>query len=401
MFDHDHYVPILRWKAGEKRALRELFPEDKRRLTPLIEWSRPGEVAPKEDRESPTPEPPDLAHDIMKHWGTRPFFCDLAWFWTGILDGDVLDLRRYAVGLANSGLRPIPVLTLGDAIEYRSALASLISGPEVCLRLHYADLAGQSLARRLNHFFLTTGHTPATVHVIADFNVHYRDLDIAAFYGRLPHITLYRTLTVAAGSFPLDLREFKGPQTLRLPRHEWVRYQHQVGDRLQRQPTFGDYAMVHPVLTKSARGLNPSATIRYTIDDAWLVMKGEGLHNKDGPGYHQYHANALLLMQGRDYRGPEFSAGDTYISEVAARDSELGNPTTWVQAGVNHHLTFVSHQVEEFFGGAAALEAARMAPMPRSARVSERVRRFHRDWPAETGQETQNREEGGTHEQGT
>lgn len=29
MFDHKHYVPIIRWKQGERIALRELFPEDK------------------------------------------------------------------------------------------------------------------------------------------------------------------------------------------------------------------------------------------------------------------------------------------------------------------------------------------------------------------------------------
>lgn len=37
MFDHKHYVPIIRWKQGERIALRELFPEDKVRLTPLIQ----------------------------------------------------------------------------------------------------------------------------------------------------------------------------------------------------------------------------------------------------------------------------------------------------------------------------------------------------------------------------
>jgi len=45
MFDHKHYVPIIRWKQGEQIALRELFPEDKARLTPLIQLT--GDVAAK------------------------------------------------------------------------------------------------------------------------------------------------------------------------------------------------------------------------------------------------------------------------------------------------------------------------------------------------------------------
>lgn len=37
MFDYKHYVPIVRWKAGERTALRELYDDDKAGLTPLIE----------------------------------------------------------------------------------------------------------------------------------------------------------------------------------------------------------------------------------------------------------------------------------------------------------------------------------------------------------------------------
>lgn len=37
MFDYKHYVPILRWKAGERIALRELYDADKEALTPVIE----------------------------------------------------------------------------------------------------------------------------------------------------------------------------------------------------------------------------------------------------------------------------------------------------------------------------------------------------------------------------
>ena len=37
MFDYKHYVPIVRWKAGERIALRELYDDDKTGLTALIE----------------------------------------------------------------------------------------------------------------------------------------------------------------------------------------------------------------------------------------------------------------------------------------------------------------------------------------------------------------------------
>jgi mannose-6-phosphate isomerase-like protein (cupin superfamily) len=42
--------------------------------------------------------------------------------------------------------------------------------------------------------------------------------------------------------------------------------------------------------------MNISASIRYTTDDYWVIMRGEGLRNKGGAGYDQYPANAELLM---------------------------------------------------------------------------------------------------------
>ena len=349
MFDHTHYVPILRWKTGEKRALRALVHKDKARMTPLIEWSRPGDVASEEDRETPTPEPRALAQDLLKHWGPRPFLWDPHWFYVGSLGGDAATLGRYAVELRDGGLRPIPVLHLDDDPPYRNALSPLVPARGACVRLSHADLVQPDLAHRLTQFLVTTGNTPGAVHLFADFETFYREVDVAALCSRLPDIGQYMTFTVAAGSFPVDLREFKGPQVFYLPREEWLRWREQIEEQLARRPTFSDYVTIHPLLTPAKRGLNPSATIRYTTEEHWLVMKGEGLHNEDGPGYEQYTSNAALLTRRGDYCGPGFSAGDRYIEDVAILSSGPGNPTTWVQAGVNHHIAFVLRQVRDLF----------------------------------------------------
>lgn len=36
MFDHTHYVPVLRWKRGERAAVKALHSNDKVRMTPLL-----------------------------------------------------------------------------------------------------------------------------------------------------------------------------------------------------------------------------------------------------------------------------------------------------------------------------------------------------------------------------
>ena len=97
------------------------------------------------------------------------------------------------------------------------------------------------------------------------------------------------------------------------------------------------------------QGLNPSASIRYTSDEHWVVMRGEGLRNKGGTGHVQYPANAELLTLRPEYCGQYFSFGDNYIYEISLNKGKTGNPRTWVTAGVNHHLTFAVRQINDMF----------------------------------------------------
>ena len=347
MVDQIRYVPILRWKAGEKGALGSLHSHDKAGMTPLIEWSRPGEVSPKEDREGSTPSPRELVKDILKHWGPRPFFCDLRWFVDNTLGGDLRILQNYARELSSAGTRPIPVIALGDADDFRQAIAVMVSQHGLCLRVSYQELIEKNLPTRMSDFMSTSGLSWSDVDIVFDFGTNYREIDIPRLCSVLAPVATCRSFTVAAGSFPMDLRRFKGPQTFYLPREEWVQWLNQTDTVLTRRPNFGDYSTIHPVLTMSQLGLNPSATIRYATEDYWLVMKGEGLRNENGPGYAQYKANAMLLIGKPEYAGADFSAGDRYIKDVADGKTSLGNPTTWIRAGVNHHMTLVVRQVAE------------------------------------------------------
>lgn len=95
--------------------------------------------------------------------------------------------------------------------------------------------------------------------------------------------------------------------------------------------------------------MNVSASIRYTTDDHWLVMRGEGLLNKDGAGHAQYPANAQMLMERPEFCGRDFSFGDNYIYERPVKIDQPGIPRNWVTVGVNHHLTFVVRQIERLF----------------------------------------------------
>jgi hypothetical protein len=181
-------------------------------------------------------------------------------------------------------------------------------------------------------------------------------------YESLPHLSAWNSVTVAAVSFPPDLSHLEVGEHI-VPRIEWQLWKSIAGSRrTSRIPLFGDYAILHPFVRPIFAGMNISASIRYTSDDSWVIMRGEGLRNEGGAGFEQYPANAESLMERSEYCGVDFSYGDRYIAERPIHRDKPGNPTTWIAAGVNHHLTFVVRQIRNLY-----VPSTEIAPSPARA----------------------------------
>lgn len=71
MFDHKHYMPILRWRQGEWLALRDMHQTEKAWMTPLIE------LYPRDFNSTDVDEKlRDRIIGIKKNWGSNLFFLD-------------------------------------------------------------------------------------------------------------------------------------------------------------------------------------------------------------------------------------------------------------------------------------------------------------------------------------
>ena len=82
MFDHRHYVPILRWKQGEQFALRDLYQDlfnsVKSHLTPLIELVPSDFTMEKINKIGGLGKKlKEKAKQMRDYWGFFPFFVDL------------------------------------------------------------------------------------------------------------------------------------------------------------------------------------------------------------------------------------------------------------------------------------------------------------------------------------
>lgn len=363
MFDYKHYVPVLRWKAAEKEALEKLSSERKKFLTPLIELIMPqpteyrvkeGDVERIKGSEELLNESlvklklkiPDIPEEILKSWGTNPVFIDLS-----LIDYSLrLNGLNQILSLGTKlGLHLIPVINLSSdpELQKEAVIYSKDTRNGLCLRLFRNDFKSP-LLENINILLEKLQITKKDVDLIIDFQItDNKCLEIKDFIVQILDISEWRTFTVISGTFPKDLMLFT-PDMHFIERSDWNCWLRQInsGD-LGRKPAFGDYTIQHPIYAEPAPGSNPSASIRYTLFDKWIIMRGQGLRSANTAGHAQYPALAKLLIEREEFFGENFSEGDSYIVKVGSdiTTKVTGNPRTWLRAGINHHLACTASQV--------------------------------------------------------
>ena len=243
----------------------------------------------------------------------------------------------------------IPVTDLVRDQAYQTAVKEVVSKDRngLCLRItllqiHNKDF-GVELAKRLKFFGVSLNEIDLVVDLEAPAFDPIEGFTrmVKATLDRLPNLSQWRTFTVLGTSFPANMGQLIiGSQSVQ--RKEWLFYKTllQVLKQGERIPMFGDYVIAHPALIpKDPRLMKPSATIRYAIDDAWIVIKGKNLRDN---GNHQYKGFCRDLISTSVFSGKGFSAGDEFIVECAAGARNPGNLSTWRWVGTNHHLEKVS-----------------------------------------------------------
>jgi hypothetical protein len=335
-FDHKHYVPVLRWKRAERVALRALTPQTSSQVTPLLE------LVPTVDN-----APSKVSEEVLRSWGFSPFFLDL---------GNLPEMERadtlvsLSDGMRVSGLRPILVTGLDRESKYQTAVEQVTTTDRrgACIRLYPRNLVNSSLAADLSGLLTRLALRPDEVDLLVDYQLIS---DFAMPYtmlcSRIPYLSQWRTFTVMSGAFSQDLTEYqKNGQYIRY-RDDWLFWQAQVASSLPRRPAYGDYSIQYALYIEPPEQANVSASIRYTTNDYWVIMRGEGLFNEGSPGNAQYAAHAKLLCEREEFCGRAFSYGDRYIDRLNLGIEGPGNPETLLRAGVNHHVTFVADQLSK------------------------------------------------------
>jgi hypothetical protein len=350
-FSHLHYVPVLRWKRAESGALGDLSDHDRDLITPFVElpprsfrgWGSSQTQVANEAVER-------ALNRLQASWGGRLAFLDVELLSPAIHGRKDENIWSILARVAHTlGLRIAPVVGLASDPKRRSgvtaAYKSLSNG--VCIRVKVAETTRRDFTERLTTLLEELGAELEQVHLVVDYGYvagaikGYEHLCEA-----IPELGRYRTFSVVGGTFPKNLSGFRVGQH-EISRQDWKSWCQQVanGRHLIRMPTYGDYTIQHPIFEEPPGRANFSASIRYAAAEHWVIMRGEGVFNVDGPGFGQWPANAQLLCDRPEFCGSTFSSGDSYIHGMGQQTDRTGNAETWLRAGINHHLVLVARQL--------------------------------------------------------
>lgn len=358
-FDHTHYVPCLRWKQGEYQAVSEL-PEMARRIfTPIIETPGKGyDFAAQKEKKTIDELLAPFAKRVRNNWGTAPCLVDLHLIKDAERMANGIHPVRFVFhGLRVLGCQAIPVTSLLRKTEHQQEIKAVLDEDKngVCLRITIEQTAKSSLKTGIDSLLSTLDIQPAECDCVLDLGApNFVPLDglvkiLKNIVTTLPYLYNWRTFTLVGTSFPESMGSVKKGGEI-VPRYEWQLYKALIANFRRggiRLPSFGDYVINHPKeLELDWRVVKPSATIRYTIDNHWYIMKGDNIRDY---GYEQYHDLSRSVLASRYYCGSTFSWGDSYIQTYANRNAKTGNPTKWIQVGTNHHIVKVTRDIASFY----------------------------------------------------
>lgn len=347
MFDHCHYVPIVKTKKGELDAV-EHQQVHLGSFTPL--WEVFGDYDDSDSVNSASLR--IIAGKIKKSWGNpRPCFVD-----SSILQNHTAINGKHPAEvlfdeLYSCGVMAIPVVSPDSPAPYQQAIENVLvaRGNGVCFRLFPDYEEGdQDLNHEIENLLRRFRVDKQLCDVIIDLwttdlmTTGLLTSAISTTVNNIRSVNDFRTLTLASAAFPRSMAGIaKGISTIR--RMDWVLWTTLLSrHHLIRRPSYGDYTCLNPeVIDFDPTTMTPAAKIRYTSQLEWLIIKGGRLKGNGG----QYHNLAANLIARAEFMGASFSWGDSYIYSCARRACGPGNLPTWVAVDVNHHISYVLHQL--------------------------------------------------------
>lgn len=334
------YTPILRWKQGEQKALKNVAVHDRSLMLPIVD------VQALESGSSPK-----LQAQLIDAAGTtHPVGIDLTSAYRGIVP--LQALANLTTKLRAAGVQAWPVVHAMHALATMPTLAALAEQDVVIVRAFPEHMTLADLLQVLQALKKVMGkggriYVLLDLYSLGDVDANGKAASLASYVNGIKAVVPAQMISIAGGSFPMTLTGLKPGVNNFLPRKEldiWKAVRTIAGCE---EVLFGDYAVTNPAPLEEIdpTRMNPSAAIRYTQKNHWWLLRGSGVRTPGKGGMGQYNGLCKLLIANSRYSGATFSFGDDGYYAYAQPGASSGNLTSWRRDATSHHLVFTVRQL--------------------------------------------------------
>lgn len=359
------YVPILRAKAGEFEALKNLKPIYSQKIWPFFEIPQ---LTDSDKKSKALKDSPQIKKDFLTNIAngisnintSNSIFFDL-FDWKAdsyIETGEhVLSYMYRTLGSSGTLVHPVIGFDRWDILDYQNSLKGLVvpEGTIYCLRIdstsiddaYDVDYFTDTIREILDSIGLSGGE----VIIMFDFgDVTHKS--IISMHADMEHLINsiegfgFAAIMIAGCSFPIIIndavKEIDSTDLVeRKEIHVWKAIYSDISARL----LFADYGIRNPKGADGIVAVHANGKIRYTIENKYFVARGHS-KQKGNKGAQMYDL-ARNIVNSPYYLGSGFSWGDERI-DACSKEEIKGGPTQWISYDTNHHISFVVEEVLDF-----------------------------------------------------
>ncbi len=353
MIDNTKYVPILKGKEGEFRALQKLPSDIKDNIIPIID------LVPNNTKKIEKHSQAILKY--FNRWGKqRLIYIDGYMLDDSILPPNKTHPVNYIFeNLIKNDFNIIPVVSDVISTELRLLLKNIAVKINKGIGIRIFSKPIQEINNSIEELLVLLQFKPEQIDLIIDLRslIGSEVLEKLNFvhqvFDKLVYLNSWRSITLSGGNFPIDLTELRADEVHSIQRKQWLLWKTLVMNNPERLPAFSDYAISHPSISELAGDqINASASIRYTHEDNYYVYRGRGTRQH---GFEQFFdISETLINNSNHYYGIDHCEGDKFINKCGTVKNRKGNLTTWRWVGTVHHITVTVNQLRQFFRNLSA-----------------------------------------------
>lgn len=337
------YIPILRWKAGEKNCLENLSPDISSQIIPFVEVSYPTDSSDDEAAEKKLSK---LISSFNVIWENKPFYLYLSDDWYDGADSPEGISKIYENFFRNiNHSKAIPAFDITNEINISNAM-NLTAVNGICLRV--SGNSFETLTQSLKNYTENSWITPQSTDLLIDLkyideDIYPKKAALTTVISDIPNISNYRRIIIASCSFPKDISILRSGVVNEFTRNEVAI--HKISLNLKSKFSFNyvyaDYGSMNLNEVTFVPYMAPNFKIKYSTADKYLIIKGLSI-KKGGLDLSNVVAACKLLVKHPQYSGAGFSYGDKVIAATAnGTNNKGGNLTNWVGYSFNHHITLI------------------------------------------------------------